>query len=295
MQRRSFVLMIVVAAIVLSVGGLMLRRRHVEPPTAHRRLVYDPKYHVDQPSPSDKRAAVVYDKVRDYAKKGQVKEGMAGLDAIVKNEHDSTYAALALYQKANWTKANGDTRTARAIYEQVEKEFPKSYLSVRSAQKIAELDITQKRIEAIAGGKDPEPFAIETQSADDSALSADCGPECLFQACKELGISATKSELRSLAKTNSKGTTMLNLAKAARAKGMEAKGQLVNYQYLQSMPSPVVAWVNGNHYVLVKDVGGAGLRVYDPNEGAALMSRQQFCGMWKGHVLALSMKKAGAN
>jgi len=240
-------------------------------------------------TPSDARGRALYRKAQEQARANRLEDSLKTLDRIVDEEDRSWYAPFALYQKGNWLSTAGRTKEARKAFAAVQKRYPKHYLSARAGEKIAKLDLREKRLAAILDTKDPKPFRIEGIGDGGLPGSADCGPECLLEACNVLGIEAAAAELKSLAKTTEQGTTMLNLAEAARAKGLNATGKIVNYQYLQEMDKPVIAWVDGNHYVLIKDVGGSGLRVYDPKEGERLVPRREFCRGGRGQVLALSL------
>lgn len=236
---------------------------------------------------SDKQAQKEYANAEELARTGHIDDGIKILDKIAKDNKGTWYEPFSQYQKANWLCWAGKEKEGRRVYETVKANYPESYLSIRSARRLEELDLKAKRVQAAINTTDIKPLTITTADKEDSVTTADCGPECLLEVCKMFKVSATKGELKELAKTTSKGTSMLNLAKAAQNKGIVVKGQMVNYAYLQDMDKPVIAWINGNHYILIKEVGGASIKAFDPGQGEKIIARTQFCDEWHGQILAL--------
>lgn len=293
MKKKIVVLIVVVlAGLACTFGIKSLMHRHRSRMLAAESLatkssVKNGDSQDSQLSPADQQAHKAYSHAEKLAATGHLDDSIKILDSIAKDNKGSWYEVFSQYQKANWLLYGDRKSEARDVFLQVQKKYPESYLSIRAAAQIEKMDLKEKRLQAAITTKDLKPLPLTGPNADDNKISADCGPECLLEACKLFGIKATKAELKSMTKTNEKGTTMLNLAKAARSKGMSATGQMVNYQYLQEMEKPVIAWVNRNHYVLVKEVGGASLTVYDPNDGERIVARTQFCGEWQGYILTL--------
>lgn len=238
--------------------------------------------------PTDVRASALYRRAFQQADEGKMDLAINTLDGLVEKEPDSKLVVMALYQRAIGLESLGRVDEARAAYRRVQKEFPKSYICLRARERLAKLENREKHLSAAVGQGELEPLSYEEAGPSNDVPKADCGPEALYQACKLAGIQSTLQDLRELAGTGEKGTTMLGLAKAARAKGWDAQGLKVNYAYLQEMPMPVIAWMNGDHFLLVTKAEGAVVDLFDPGKGDRKISRQEFSRMWSGYVLALA-------
>ncbi len=118
-----------------------------------------------------------------------------------------------------------------------------------------------------------------------------CGPDALAIICKQLGEATTPEELARLASTDRTGTSLAGLAKAAKAKGLAAEGLQVNYEYLRKMPKPVLAWVGGNHYVVVTAASRDAVELNDPAKGRYALAVGPFERIWDGYVLAVSLRE----
>lgn len=95
--------------------------------------------------------------------------------------------------------------------------------------------------------------------------SPDCGPRALLFACHALGVDASVERLAKAAKMDKDGTSLAGLADAARSVGLHAEGIQTNEAGLAQMPTPALAWMDGNHFVTVLKVGWGSATLHDPN------------------------------
>ncbi len=131
----------------------------------------------------------------------------------------------------------------------------------------------------------PVPTAATTP-----APEADCGPRALAILCRRLGIPVTIEQLRRLAGTSAKGTSMEGLAKAAEALGLKAEGVQVSREALSTVPMPALAWTNGCHYIVVFGVQGDGdqatAQIEDPNQPhEQTIAKEQLLRLCSGYLL----------
>ena len=105
------------------------------------------------------------------------------------------------------------------------------------------------------------------------AYSADCGPRALKIACDALGLESSVAGLTKAANTGRDGTSLEGLTRAARSLGLSAEGVQVDKDALLQVPTPAVAWLDGNHYVALLKIGrnavtgSSSAVIHDPNEG----------------------------
>ena len=119
----------------------------------------------------------------------------------------------------------------------------------------------------------------------------DCGPACLLAMLRFHGGDAGLAPVRSLAGTDSSGTSLLGLYQAAQSLGFDARGATGNYESLREVNLPCIAHVvveDGPHYMVVYEAGEHELRVADPARGLVRLTRTEFERIWvQGTVLLL--------
>ena len=105
------------------------------------------------------------------------------------------------------------------------------------------------------------------------ANKADCGPRALKLAADALGLKSEIGVLTRAAGTDKNGTSLEGLEKAAKSLGLKPEGVQVDRDALLQVPTPAIAWFDGNHYVALLKVstnpvtGSSSARIHDPNEG----------------------------
>lgn len=237
--------------------------------------------------PTDKRARVLYQEAFKYADRGKMDLAIRIFDRLVSEEPDSDMVAMALYQRAIGLESLNRVDEAKHAYRSVQDRFPDSYLSLRAKRRLYDLEMKKKHLSAALSPRELDPLSVGVPASQPDASRADCGPEALHAACEFMGVPSTIDELAQTAGTSAKGTSMLGLARAARKKGLTARGLKVNYAYLDEMPMPAIVWVNGDHFMLITSVQGHVLTAFDPGVGQRKISRQSFTRTWSGYVLAL--------
>jgi ATP-binding cassette subfamily B protein len=80
----------------------------------------------------------------------------------------------------------------------------------------------------------------------------DCGPTCLRMVARHYGKHYSLQTLREKSQINVEGVSMLGIAKAAEALGMQTMGVSLNWERLQAeAPLPVIAHWKQNHFIVV--------------------------------------------
>ena len=136
----------------------------------------------------------------------------------------------------------------------------------------------------------PSARAIATSSAPVSTADANCGPRALLLVCQQLGIRTSVEELSRQAGTNAQGTSLEGLAIAAKAVGLKAEGVQVSREALPDQPLPAIAYVNGNHFIVVLKLEGSGdsatATIHDPNSaGEETIPQEQLLRLCSGYLL----------
>ncbi|CAN5706962.1 peptidase domain-containing ABC transporter [soil metagenome] len=118
--------------------------------------------------------------------------------------------------------------------------------------------------------------------------SADCGTTCLAMILAARGVPNAQRVLRGLAGVSSTGLSLRAIADLARGVGIEATGFRVTRSGLQDMQLPVIAHLDGNHFVVVTDTDEHGLTFNDPAIGKSSQAWSEFESRWQGVLLAFS-------
>ena len=114
----------------------------------------------------------------------------------------------------------------------------------------------------------------------------DCGVVCLQMILRDRGITARLGELRLSAQTSYAGTSLLGLKRAADKYGVKASAWSLSQKDLQKIELPVIAFVDGNHFVVISSVSKDGiLTILDPAGGRLQYSESSFARHWNGEAL----------
>lgn len=121
----------------------------------------------------------------------------------------------------------------------------------------------------------------------------DCGAACLVSVCSYYKLKISIASVRSLTKTDLRGTTVLGIVKAAKSMGFistaYANAQLID---LEERKEPIVAHVfisRQPHYVVIYKTTKKYVKVMDPAYGTIIKySHKDFLKIWSGTLITLT-------
>lgn len=124
----------------------------------------------------------------------------------------------------------------------------------------------------------------------------DCGAACLASVASHYKLEMPVARIRQIAGTDTKGTNVLGMVKAAEQLGFSAKGVKGNQDSLGKIPFPAIAHVivqfdkvQLHHYVVLYKVNEKKLTYMDPADGEMhTVCTDEFMKIWTG-VLVLLM------
>ncbi len=112
----------------------------------------------------------------------------------------------------------------------------------------------------------------------------DCGPACLAMVCRYFGRRVSLSRIRALCHTGSDGTGIRGLGAAATELGLAARALKVSRRHLDQVPLPAICHWEGNHWVVLAEVGKRKVRIADPARGWRQVTREEFAERWTGYT-----------
>ena len=125
----------------------------------------------------------------------------------------------------------------------------------------------------------------------------DCGPAAMLSVLRFYGGNTTLVKMRELCRTNTKGSTMLDLVNAAKEIGFNATGARGEYEDLMKEKMPCIAHVitekNLQHFIVIYKISANTLFIGDPGVGRYKLSKEKFKEIWKSKSVILL--KAGGN
>jgi predicted double-glycine peptidase len=114
----------------------------------------------------------------------------------------------------------------------------------------------------------------------------DCGAAALKMVLDAHGIERELGQLEKELKTTVRGTTMLNLREVAAEAGLPGRSWALTESALQEAPLPAIAWVGGDHFVVVRRfIDAKTLEVDDPLIGRLQWPLAEFREKWAGETL----------
>ncbi len=109
----------------------------------------------------------------------------------------------------------------------------------------------------------------------------DCGPTCLRMVARHYGKHYSLQALREKSHLNIEGVSMLGIARAAEAIGMQTMGVSLTWERLQTeAPLPVIVHWKQNHFVVVHKIRKEKVHVADPAFGQTVYTKDEFLKGW---------------
>jgi HlyB family type I secretion system ABC transporter len=112
----------------------------------------------------------------------------------------------------------------------------------------------------------------------------DCGAACMAMICRHFGRAVTLARIRQLLHTSTDGTSLRALCSGAEELGLAARSVKASARNLAQMPLPAIVHWEGNHWLVLYDVGDQHVRVADPALGLRRIGRAEFQEKWSGYA-----------
>lgn len=121
---------------------------------------------------------------------------------------------------------------------------------------------------------------LDTTGVEFQKRQNDCGPACLRMVAKAHGVNLPwDRDPRDLKRS------MADLARTCKQAGLRAKAWRLRTEDLNQARKPLVAFVSGNHFVVVDEASKERVIIRDPALGRIAYRPEIFNRMWRGEVL----------
>ncbi|MCE5250498.1 DUF1573 domain-containing protein [bacterium] len=133
-------------------------------------------------------------------------------------------------------------------------------------------------------------MAVDAYAAD-KVVDPLCGPKSLLKICEMKNITSDLKKICDLSSYNeNSGTTMLGLYNAACKLGLPVVPVRINIEELSNINEPSIAFVDGNHFLVLHALKGNKVLIQNPPAPAYMQSKEVFKSRWNGEVLVFSDK-----
>jgi len=112
----------------------------------------------------------------------------------------------------------------------------------------------------------------------------DCGAASLAMVCRHFGRDVSLSLIRRLCHVSQDGTSLKAICHAATELGLAARSVKASLRNLQAMPLPAIVHWEGNHWLVLFDVGKTHVRVADPAKSILRIPIAEFEQKWSGYA-----------
>jgi HlyB family type I secretion system ABC transporter len=112
----------------------------------------------------------------------------------------------------------------------------------------------------------------------------DCGAASLSMICRHFGRNVSLSLIRRLCHVSQDGSSLKAICHAATELGLAARSVKASQRNLSVMPLPAIVHWEGNHWVVLFDVGKTHVRVADPARSIRRITLQEFGEKWSGYA-----------
>jgi len=114
-----------------------------------------------------------------------------------------------------------------------------------------------------------------------------CGPIALKLLFEYYRIECTLEEITDNIDLTPSGASMLSLKEMAEAKGLSSEGWKLTFDDLRRFTVPVIAYVNGNHFVVVDSISKGETAYIRDARGGFVMTKDEFVRGWHGETLVV--------
>ena len=115
-----------------------------------------------------------------------------------------------------------------------------------------------------------------------------CGPAALAMLLSARGIFVSADELERRMQPGPRGVSLATIVTTARAYGVPLDSWRLRFDALDTLTTPAILWIDGDHFVMFDSLTSAGAYLQDPATGRVLVPRHRLHERWDGTAAVLS-------
>jgi ABC-type bacteriocin/lantibiotic exporter with double-glycine peptidase domain/CRP-like cAMP-binding protein len=116
----------------------------------------------------------------------------------------------------------------------------------------------------------------------------DCGAACLGMVARAHGCKVSLTYVRQESGVSLNGTTLSGIRRGGEAIGLTTRSFRVSPERLREIPLPAILHWEGNHWVVLYEVGSSSVRIADPAIGLRRVPRGELDEKWTGYAALLT-------
>ncbi len=197
--------------------------------------------------------------------------GVAAFENFLGEYPDTRHTPSTLVALARLYSQHEDFDSARVVLQELHKRYPKI---------LSKEDLESDLSHFPASQSSPK---LQNSTAKEAFTQQWCGPYALKGLLAACQIDKPLPELAALCQSDAEGSTMHALASAAQGMGVSLQG--VRVERLEELKAPFIAFLDGQHYVLVADYDTHSVSIHSYAQPAHKLTRHAFEGRWQGEAL----------
>jgi ABC-type bacteriocin/lantibiotic exporter with double-glycine peptidase domain/CRP-like cAMP-binding protein len=112
----------------------------------------------------------------------------------------------------------------------------------------------------------------------------DCGAACVAMLCRAFGHKVSLPFIRLAVGTGQDGTSLRGIQRGGADAGLQVRALKASLDNLDTLPLPAILHWEGNHWIVLHEVGERHVRVADPARGLRKLPREEVGDKWSGYV-----------
>lgn len=114
-----------------------------------------------------------------------------------------------------------------------------------------------------------------------------CGPAALAMLLLAQGVTVPVEELEQRMRPGARGVSLATMVTTARVYGVRLESWRLKFDALDTLTTPAILWIDGDHFVVFDSLTSAGAYLQDPAAGRVLVPRGRLHERWDGTAAVL--------
>ena len=121
----------------------------------------------------------------------------------------------------------------------------------------------------------------------------DCASSCIYNIIRYYKGNIKYNNIIKKLNITKKGSSIYNVVKTLRYYGLEADAYKCDYDNIENLKHPIIAYLKINnyyHFVIVKKISNSKVYIFDPIRGDLIYSKEEFISEWENVIIDIKYK-----